>query len=207
MSNIQETKNEVIETTVAKSTEELLQEMLLQQKKSSKFTRIAAFSVIFCAVLLTAALVITIPRFMGFIEHAEKSLSEVDKLMLESEAAFSEINEAAEEANTMLSQTNDVIMPKAVKFIDHAESSLSDIDKLIAEADKSMDDIETATVKLNSVLDEASVLIENTNTMVESNTDAITETVQKLNNVDFEALNKAIQDLSTIVGSLSRFFK
>jgi hypothetical protein len=41
--------------------------------------------------------------------------------------------------------------------------------------------------------------------MVENNTEAITETVQKLNNVDFETLNNAIKNLNDAIEPLARF--
>ncbi len=210
MENIQETKKA--------TAEELLQEMLNHQKRNSRITKIAAFSVIFGVIVLTASLILIIPKTLDFIAHAETSLSEVDKLMAESEAAFSEINEAASEANTMMTQANDVIMPKAVAFIDHAETSLSEVDvliaetenrmseteKLIAKADEAMTEIQGTTTKFNLVLDQASVLIDNANTMVENNTEAITETVQKLNKVDFDSLNNAIKNLNDAIEPLAR---
>jgi ABC-type transporter Mla subunit MlaD len=189
-----------------KTAEELLQEMLINQKKNSKITKVASFSVIFGVIILTASLIMIIPRTLQFINHAESSLSEVDKLMAESEAAFTEINSAANEANDLLTQANDVIMPQTTAFISHAEASLTQIDQVIADADKAMEEINKATVKMDTVMDQASVLIENSNAMVENNTEAITETIQKLNKVDFEALNKAIKDLSAVIEPLAKFF-
>ena len=62
--------------------------------------------------------------------------------------------------------------------IEHMESSLAAIDRLV---------------------EDAGTLVESTNTMVTDNADAVTETVQKLNEVDFEGLNDAIGHLNTAI--------
>ena len=62
--------------------------------------------------------------------------------------------------------------------IEHMENSLTEIDRLV---------------------DDAGVLIDNTNAMVTENADAVAETVQKLNEVDFAGLNDAIGYLNTAI--------
>ena len=45
----------------------------------------------------------------------------------------------------------------------------------------------------------AQELIDNTNTMVAENTDAVTETIRKLSDVDFDSLNSTIHDLEDAI--------
>ena len=59
--------------------------------------------------------------------------------------------------------------------------------------------------EVDTLIGEAGTLINNTNSMVETNTDAVTDTIQKLNEVDFEGLNSAIQNLNDVVEPLSNF--
>jgi hypothetical protein len=63
--------------------------------------------------------------------------------------------------------------------------------------------VETSLTEIDQLVEDAGVLIENTNTMVTDNTDAVAETVQKLNDVDFETLNTAIDNLNTAIEPLA----
>ena len=99
-----------------------------------------------------------------------------------------------------------LLIPKAIKLVDGAMGSLAQVDELIDDTGVVMQNLNDISVEVNTVISDAQVLIDNSNTMVEDNTDAITETVQKMNQVDFEALNKAINDLSDVVEPLANFF-
>lgn len=140
---------ESVENKTSKSTEELLTEILKYQKRGSRITRIASFAVIAIVVAIAVCLVL--------------------------------------------------LMPKIVGFVDHAETSLSQLDGVISETSSMMDEV-------NGLITEAGTLIDNSNKMVSENTDAVSETVQKLNNIDFETLNKAINELHDVVEPLSNFF-
>lgn len=98
------------------------------------------------------------------------------------------------------------LIPKAVKLVEGASNSLAQVDELIDDTGVVMQNLNDISVEVNTVISDAQVLIDNSNTMVEDNTDAITETVQKMNQVDFETLNKAINDLSDVVEPLANFF-
>ena len=78
----------------------------------------------------------------------------------------------------------------------HVETSLSEIDQLVEDAG-------VLIGNTNTMVEDASVLIENTNTMVTDNTDAVSEAVQKLNDVDFDTLNDAIENLNTAIEPLA----
>ncbi len=99
-----------------------------------------------------------------------------------------------------------LLIPKAVKLVDNAMGSLAQVDELMEDTGVVMQNLNDISVEVNTVISDAQVLIDNSNTMVEDNTDAITETVQKMNQVDFETLNKAINDLSDVVEPLANFF-
>ena len=65
--------------------------------------------------------------------------------------------------------------------------------------------MQASLAEVDALIGEAGTLINNTNSMVETNTDAVTDTIQKLNEVDFEGLNSAIQNLNDVVEPLSNF--
>lgn len=75
-----------------------------------------------------------------------------------------------------------VLVPRALRLADGAEQSLAEINRLTASAQ---------------------TLIENADAMVTENTDAVSETVRKLNEVDFEGLNQAIGSLNDAVRPLA----
>ncbi len=92
------------------------------------------------------------------------------------------------------------LVPRAVSLIDHLQTSLDAVDALVTEAGSL---IEETSGDFTRLADSASELIGNANTMITDNTDAVTETVRKLNEVDFDKLNKAIADLESAVEPLA----
>lgn len=82
--------------------------------------------------------------------------------------------------------------------IDHAESSLTAIDQLVEDAGARLE-------AAGALMDSTGVLIDNANTMVTDNAVTVAETVEKLNEVDIEGLNEAIDSLNTAIEPLTKF--
>ena len=93
-----------------------------------------------------------------------------------------------------------VLVPKAVALISHVQDSLTEVDTLVADAGVLIRD---STEEINALVGDASVLIANANSMITDNTEAVSETIRKLNEVDIEKLNKAISDLDAAVEPLA----
>ena len=70
------------------------------------------------------------------------------------------------------------VLAALVLLVPKALHSLAEVDRLAASAQE---------------------LIDNTNTMVAENTDAVTETIRKLSDVDFDSLNSTIHDLEDAI--------
>lgn len=84
------------------------------------------------------------------------------------------------------------------------------VPRVVSLSEKANDTLETAETELHKVdtaLDDVSKLIGSVNNMVDDNTDAIGETVKKLNGIDFDSLNDAIKNLNDVIKPLSDFFK
>ncbi len=75
-----------------------------------------------------------------------------------------------------------MVVPRVLKLADGAESTLAEVNRIAASAEE---------------------LIGSANTMVTENTDAVTETIRKLNEVDFDSLNAAIRNLDDAVRPLA----
>ena len=82
------------------------------------------------------------------------------------------------------------LVPKLIHTIDHAEASLSRLDTLVDSAD--------------TALSSATEAANNANKLLLDNEEAVGEAMAKFNSVDFEALNRAINDLATVVEPLAR---
>lgn len=83
-----------------------------------------------------------------------------------------------------------LVVPRTLRALEHAERTLSGADGLIETADKAL---ATAT----EVADAA-------NRIMEENADAVSDTMEKINAIDFDALNRAIGDLADIIAPLAR---
>ena len=60
--------------------------------------------------------------------------------------------------------------------------------------------------QMQTLLTNVDSLVTNVDTLVTTNQDGLVEAMNKINAIDFEALNKAIRDLSAIVEPLAKFF-
>ena len=57
-----------------------------------------------------------------------------------------------------------------------------------------------------STLRSVETMVENTNTLIEDNAEALTGTVSQFSRIDFEGLNDSIQDLQDIISPIARLF-
>lgn len=83
-----------------------------------------------------------------------------------------------------------LLVPRAIRILDHAEQTLSTIGTTAATAE---DALATATKAADSA-----------NRLMADNADAVGEAMEKFNSVDFDTLNRAINDLADIVEPLAR---
>ena len=97
-----------------------------------------------------------------------------------------------------------VLLPRVSQTLDRAMSTFEQMQTVLARVDelsvKADEALETATAALES----ATAAADNANKLVVDNSDAVSEAMAKFNSVDFEALNRAINDLADIVEPLAR---
>ena len=91
------------------------------------------------------------------------------------------------------------LVPRAVKALGHAEELLSHGQETVANVDAMMKDLTGVTKDLDA-------LVGDVDTLVVENTENLTETIQKINDLDFDSLNHSIQDLSDVLEPLAKFF-
>ena len=59
---------------------------------------------------------------------------------------------------------------------------------------------------LSGMVENVDALVANVDGLVSTSQAGVEQTMEKLNGIDFEALNKAIQDLSDVIEPIANFF-
>ena len=90
------------------------------------------------------------------------------------------------------------IVPKLMDFTAEAEG-------LLAQAEVVLTNLEDVTSELAQV--EYTKMIDDVNGLVVSSQEGLEQTLEKVNSIDIEKLNEAIDGLAKVVEPLTRFFK
>ena len=93
------------------------------------------------------------------------------------------------------------IVPRAAELVDQVHTEVKKVDRIIDE------DVPESLANINKLVTDTDKMMENVNGVLDENTDAVTDTVKKLNEIDFDSLNDAIKNLNDVVKPLSDFFK
>lgn len=88
------------------------------------------------------------------------------------------------------------IMPRLVGFADEAE-------KLLGQAEVVLTNLEEVTEELTQL--EFAQMVEDVDTLVSSSQAGLEETLEKVNSIDIEKLNEAIDGLAKVVEPLTKF--
>jgi hypothetical protein len=90
-------------------------------------------------------------------------------------------------------------------FLPQISAIITEIPGVVGQMEVVLGNLEVVTTELAAVDFEG--MIQGVNTLVATGQIGLEETVSKLNDIDFEALNKAINNLSQVVEPLAKFFK
>ena len=90
-------------------------------------------------------------------------------------------------------------------FLPQISAIITQIPGVVGQMEVVLSNLEVVTTELAAVDFEG--MIQGVNTLVATGQVGLEETVNKLNDIDFEALNKAISNLSQVVEPLAKFFK
>lgn len=92
-----------------------------------------------------------------------------------------------------------VIVPKVMTTIDSANEILTQVSETITLADTTL---ESVTEMSDSISDMGTTM----DTFITDNAETVEEVMTKLEEIDFEGLNDAIEDLGDVVEPLANFF-
>ena len=90
-------------------------------------------------------------------------------------------------------------------FLPQISAIITEIPGVVGQMEVVLGNLEVVTTELAAVDFEG--MIQGVNTLVATGQIGLEETVTRLNDIDFEALNKAISNLSQVVEPLAKFFK
>ena len=91
-----------------------------------------------------------------------------------------------------------ILLTKVLQFIPQLESLISQAEILLA-------DLDLITKELADL--DLSKMVENINDLVTTSQSGVEETLEKINEIDFNTLNQAVKDLSNVVKPLADFVK
>ncbi len=92
-----------------------------------------------------------------------------------------------------------ILVPKAVNTMLQIETLAQEASVLVENANTTLEGIDAMSAEIQTAAD-------GINGLVEDNSSVLTESMTKLNSIDFEGLNKAITDLGAVVEPMARFF-
>ena len=79
------------------------------------------------------------------------------------------------------------------------------VESLISQAEILLSDLDVVTKQLSKL--DLSQMVENINALVTTSQSGVEEALGKINEIDFETLNQAVEDLSKVVKPLADFAK
>ena len=82
---------------------------------------------------------------------------------------------------------------------------LPKLDSLISQADTLLSELNAVTRTLAEL--DLSEMVENINSLVTTSQSGVEEALEKINDIDFSALNQAVKDLSDVVKPMADFVK
>lgn len=103
------------------------------------------------------------------------------------------------------------LVPQLDTAIAQMQTVLTDVETVtgeLAEADLEgmVGNVDDLVTDVDGLLGNVDGLIGNVDTLVTTGQDSLEQTMEKLNAIDFETLNKAIKDLSDVIEPIAKFF-
>ena len=92
-----------------------------------------------------------------------------------------------------------VVLVSAIIIIPQVTQTLGHINSVAQKAEAEIENVDTMVTEMTAAS-------ENLNKLVDDNAEGLTTAVTNMSNVDFDGLNKAIEDLQNTVGPMASFF-
>ena len=96
-------------------------------------------------------------------------------------------------------------LPQISQVIIEVTDVVEQLPGIVSQMEGVLTNLQEVTEKLTAV--DFGGMIDGVNMLVESGQSGLEQTVNKLNSIDFESLNKAIKNLEAVVEPMAKFFK
>ncbi|MCF0146164.1 MAG: hypothetical protein HUJ73_06210 [Eubacterium sp.] len=103
-----------------------------------------------------------------------------------------------------------VVVPKTTKLIDEAEAALARVQEISAQAEETLKnadaligDVDVLVGDIDVMMKNVDVLVKDADKVLVDNTEGMNEAIANFNKMDFDSLNKAIQELAEVVEPLA----
>ena len=100
--------------------------------------------------------------------------------------------------------TTAIVLPRAMKTMDAINEIADKSEDLISNADKTITEANEAIQHAESSLDSADKLLSSTNDLIDTNTEKLTEAIDRLSALNFDDLNTSIEALRKVLEPLAR---
>ena len=107
-----------------------------------------------------------------------------------------------------------IMVPRAIQTLNNVNNTLQQVNEkltqveaAITQVQSTMSEVEKTVVQAQDSLKDIDEMVGNVNELVEANTEGLTNTVTKINEIDFQKLNDSIADLNAVIEPLSKLFR
>ena len=98
-----------------------------------------------------------------------------------------------------------IVVPKVTGAVRQMTKTMENVDHLAAEAETTLEQVNVIAGQVTGSIDNIDTMVQNVDEFVVANTENVNQAVNNFNDIDFESLNAAIQDLKDVVEPLANF--
>ena len=98
-----------------------------------------------------------------------------------------------------------IVVPKVTGAVRQMTKTMENVDHLAAEAETALEQVNVIAGQVTGSIDNIDTMVQNVDEFVVANTENVNQAVNNFNDIDFESLNAAIQDLKDVVEPLANF--
>lgn len=97
-----------------------------------------------------------------------------------------------------------IVLAAGLKILPELRTSVTQAEKVLSN----LEDVTTELAKmdLSSMVENVDGLVKNVDDLVTTSQSGVEQTMDKINAIDFETLNNAIEDLSKVIEPIAKFF-
>ncbi len=96
-----------------------------------------------------------------------------------------------------------LVVPKLLSVVNEVQQAVSEVQELSSTAQDSLDGVDQIISGANDILNDADQMVIYADQLLKDNTTNMEEALNNFNSVDFEALNRAVNDLADAVAPLA----